>query len=102
MRKRSQSRPLLPAAHLAVMRRDNYFCVYCDNLADVVDHVIPYRIGGRSIRTNGVACCTRCNMLKRGNRTMVVYGLTYLAIKGESLKWLFNDIRNGLIDMDRL
>ncbi len=85
------------------MIRDNYICIYCkDAIADVVDHVIPFRIGGRSIKANGVACCRRCNMLKKNDRTMTAYGLMYLIRQGENIKWLTNAMKDRTIDTGRI
>lgn len=47
-----------------VLKEEDYCCHYCSDLADTVDHKIPQACGGTDARSNLVACCSRCNMLK--------------------------------------
>ena len=47
-----------------VFERDEGFCVYCGNPAREIDHVIPTKDGGKSIRSNLVCVCSRCNTKK--------------------------------------
>lgn len=54
-----------------VLLRDNYRCRYCgvytpDDLANI-DHVIPWKHGGRTRIDNLVTCCVECNK-RKGNR----------------------------------
>lgn len=48
-----------------ILRRDNYACRYCGQMAPdvklVVDHVIPVVLGGLDEPTNLVTACTDCN-----------------------------------------
>ena len=50
---------------LAVLARDGYVCVYCNQEADQVDH-IQSRVSGGSVfdPENLVAACRRCNQSK--------------------------------------
>jgi 5-methylcytosine-specific restriction endonuclease McrA len=55
-----------------VLKRDNYTCVYCNEEATEVDHVIPRAKGGGHELDNLVACCKRCNGLK-GSRSQAAF-----------------------------
>ena len=48
---------------LRIMSRDGWACVYCGEVADTVDHVVPksYRLNNRD--DNLVASCKECNAL---------------------------------------
>jgi hypothetical protein len=39
----------------------DHSCAYCGEPADTLDHVVPCKYGGLTIRSNLVACCRRCN-----------------------------------------
>lgn len=39
----------------------DHSCAYCGEPADTLDHVVPCKYGGLTIRNNLVACCRRCN-----------------------------------------
>jgi len=63
-----------------VFLRDNFTCQYCntkisDNLT--IDHVVPKSKGGKTIWTNVVTCCKKCN-LKKGNKTLQECGQVLL------------------------
>ncbi len=75
---------------IKILRRDSYACVYCGNIADVIDHVIPFSKGGKTIKSNGVACCSKCNHKKRDsmNENYLVKGLVHLARAGEDISWI--------------
>lgn len=75
---------------LKILRRDNYTCIYCGRLGAVVDHVIPRSKGGITTKANGVACCTSCNMKKKGNLDLpyITRGLFYLSTVGENTSWV--------------
>jgi hypothetical protein len=53
-----------------VLHRDGHRCVYCGvtaaNAELVVDHVIPYALGGRSLAPNLVTACNPCNPCNTG------------------------------------
>lgn len=54
-----------------VLHRDGFRCRYCGrevaNSNANIDHVIPWREGGKNTMANLVACCQECNKAK-GNR----------------------------------
>lgn len=55
-----------------VYKRDKYICQYClkkfDKKELTIDHVIPRCKGGKSVWTNVVACCNKCNS-KKGDKS---------------------------------
>ena len=51
----------VPLTRAALMRRDNYQCVYCGTRAETIDHVVPRSRGGTHAWENCVASCTKCN-----------------------------------------
>lgn len=62
--------------------RDKFTCQYCGKLLKnpkerTIDHVIPKSRGGKTVWTNVVLCCKKCN-LKKGNRTPEEAGLKLL------------------------
>jgi 5-methylcytosine-specific restriction endonuclease McrA len=62
--------------------RDKYTCQYCGKLLKnpkdrTIDHVIPKSRGGKTVWTNVVLCCKKCN-LKKGDRTPEEAGLKLL------------------------
>lgn len=52
----------------SILLRDRYRCQYCGNSFEghelTFDHVIPRARGGRTVWTNIVSACLRCNALK--------------------------------------
>ena len=54
-----------------ILERDDYRCCYCRKAVTFedanIDHVIPWRDGGRTDRANLVAACKQCNRFK-GNK----------------------------------
>ena len=44
-----------------VLKMHDYLCVYCGDVASVVDHVIPINKGGTDHLDNLVAACMTCN-----------------------------------------
>jgi len=83
------SRGFYSATATKILRRDGYTCVYCGNIADVIDHVVPYSKGGKTIKANGVACCNSCNMKKKGKllEEYLVKGMVHLVRVGEDVSW---------------
>ena len=77
-------------ARKAIEERDGGHCVYCGDFGSVIDHVLPIRHGGPTIRANGVLACSSCNTAKTGNLDIayLVTAFYHLLQKGESLKWL--------------
>ena len=51
-----------------IHNRDNGLCFYCGSPVAIekmhVDHVIPFVLGGRTIESNGVVACPKCNLKK--------------------------------------
>ena len=50
-----------PSRRAQIYARDNGLCVYCGDIADTVDHLIPQSHGGSSQWKNLVAACSACN-----------------------------------------
>lgn len=48
----------------AVLKRDNYTCGYCGQLAATVDHIVPKSRGGTDTYGNLIAACVACNQIK--------------------------------------
>ena len=57
-------RTRVPLTRAALMRRDNYRCVYCGRKAETIDHVQPRSRGGKHTWENCVASCRSCNHRK--------------------------------------
>lgn len=59
---------LLPKLRLAVMKKDNFRCVWCGYGAPQVnieiDHIVPVSQGGKNILENLQVMCHECNMAK--------------------------------------
>ncbi len=73
-----------------LLLRDRYTCQYCGkylkNPKDrTIDHVIPKSRGGKTVWTNVVLCCKKCN-LKKGDRTPEEAGLKLLR-QPKAPKW---------------
>ena len=73
-----------------LLLRDGYRCQYCGKLLKspkdrTIDHVIPKSRGGKTVWTNVVLCCKKCN-LKKGDRTPEEAGLKLLKPPKEP-KW---------------
>jgi len=70
--------------------RDSYTCIYCGNIANQIDHVIPYSKDGITAKNNAVACCRSCNVRKKGklSEEYLVKGLTHLVRIGEDISWV--------------
>lgn len=51
-----------------ILERDDYRCRYCGRRAQTldIDHVIPVSQGGKTIMSNLVTACSRCNRQKAG------------------------------------
>lgn len=67
----SQERYAWVSLRLQILKRDKYQCRYCacqlSNETANIDHVVPFKHGGRTTQRNLVACCLDCNKAK-GNR----------------------------------
>ena len=65
-----------------LLLRDKYTCQYCGKQLKnpkerTIDHIIPKSRGGKTVWTNVVLCCKKCN-LKKGDRTPEEAGLKLL------------------------
>lgn len=64
-----------------IFARDQNHCQYCGKKYSTselsLDHVIPRSIGGKSVWTNIVCACTKCNV-KKGGRTPKRAGMTLI------------------------
>lgn len=59
------SKKYLSVVERAVMKRDNYRCVYCNSGSSLtIDHVIPRSSGGSDDKENLATCCKKCNCSK--------------------------------------
>lgn len=47
----------------AILERDLYICVYCSDIANVVDHVVPWNWSQCDDPDNLVASCLECNLI---------------------------------------
>jgi 5-methylcytosine-specific restriction endonuclease McrA len=47
-----------------ILQETNYKCIYCNNLATTLDHIIPKSGGGQSLQSNLVGACETCNKSK--------------------------------------
>jgi len=75
-----------------IYKRDNYSCLMCGIRANkipedydgrltlkcgdtilVLDHIIPYSMGGQSCKENYQTLCDRCNG-KKGTKIMILHG----------------------------
>ena len=89
-----------------VLVRDNFRCQYCNTkvarpiqgakvrkLSEYTwDHVTPRSLGGKTIWTNIVTACFRCNT-RKSNKTLEQAGLTLLK-KPERPKWSLSLIKH--------
>jgi len=68
--------PELKLSRRTVFARDNYTCQYCGQQTHdlTLDHVVPRRLGGRTVWENVVAACRRCNT-RKGDKPLEVSGL---------------------------
>lgn len=66
-----------------VCLRDNFTCQYCGEKLPVsqlnYDHVVPRRLGGKTVWDNIVASCYPCNE-KKGGRTPAEAGMALLSV----------------------
>ncbi|MGK7388738.1 MAG: HNH endonuclease [Candidatus Cyclobacteriaceae bacterium M2_1C_046] len=59
-----------------IFKRDNFSCQYCGKSKELtLDHVLPKSRGGKSVWTNLITACKRCNTVK-GDNTPEEAGIT--------------------------
>ncbi len=74
-----------------IFERDGGMCVYCGNYAQEIDHIIPTKDGGMSIRSNLVCICRSCNTKKAHHLDDVIWftkAIFWLLKKGEDVSWM--------------
>lgn len=78
-----------------IWERDDGICIYCGEVGQQVDHVVPRSAGGPSIRANGVVACRRCNLAKLNqfdssaeSLLFITRAITHLRGRGECLTWM--------------
>ena len=49
----------------AIFIRDSFTCIYCGELAEQIDHIIPVHAGGSDKSYNLISCCKSCNSKKQ-------------------------------------
>lgn len=76
----------------SIWKRDGGICIYCGSPAQQIDHVVPVAKGGKSIKSNGVCVCRKCNYKKRDklDQEFLTRGIFWLLQQGENLDWLDN------------
>lgn len=72
-------RTRVPLTRAALMRRDNFRCVYCGRRAETIDHVHPRSRGGQHVWENCVASCGPCNH-RKADRLLSELGWTLRAV----------------------
>lgn len=73
-------RPIGDTQRRRILKRDNYTCVYCFELAMEVDHIIPYSYIPDNTDANLVASCRLCNSLA-GSMVFPSFIMKYQYIK---------------------
>jgi hypothetical protein len=63
MKNYSEIRHLTPAQKLKILERDAFICVYCNEPAECVDHIVPYSYFQNDDEDNLIAACNRCNAI---------------------------------------
>lgn len=64
---------ITPERRQAIYERDNFKCLYCDDLVEfknrTIDHIKPQTSGGKHNSDNLGLCCRSCNSIK-GRKTI--------------------------------
>ena len=71
-------------------------CIYCGNISESIDHILPRSKGGLSITENCVPACLACNGDKSNNEAFYWYGRQkfYDPRRAWALRaWMEGDIR---------
>ena len=48
----------------SILERDDFKCNYCGKKANHVDHIVPWKHGGKDTPSNLIAACRTCNLSK--------------------------------------
>lgn len=74
----------------AVLARDNYRCIYCNQASDRVCFVVPKCYGGLAIVNNAVVICRYCRTNKGYglNLDYITKGLQHIIRFGGSIDWV--------------
>lgn len=78
-----------------VLERDAHRCLYCDEPATTVDHVLPLSKGGTWRLSNLVAACECCNN-KKANHLLEVFlvrEIVYLQSRGQKISAILLRVR---------
>lgn len=89
--KGKRSRTFSPQFTKKIFERDKGTCVYCGAPAAEIDHVIPYREGGKGISSNCVCTCRSCNQAKKNHPNDDIYltrAIFWLLQCGENISWM--------------
>lgn len=78
----------VPLTKRGILTRDRHRCVYCNEKATTVDHIIPSSRGGKNSWENLVAACKKCNS-KKADKTLSQLGwkLDYVPFQPEGRMW---------------
>lgn len=82
---KNRLRPIGEAQRRRILKRDNYTCQYCFELATECDHIIPYSYIPDNTDANLVASCRLCNSIA-GSMVFDSFILKYQYIKREREK----------------
>jgi 5-methylcytosine-specific restriction endonuclease McrA len=63
-------------SRLDILARWSNRCVYCDGLAEHLDHVHPLSRGGEDVESNILPACASCN-LSKGAKTLAEWAETF-------------------------
>lgn len=47
-----------------ILQETNYRCIYCNNIATTLDHIISKSSGGSTLQSNLIGACEACNKSK--------------------------------------
>ncbi|WP_248185704.1 HNH endonuclease [Marinobacter goseongensis] len=81
-RRYSNNRNFIGTLKTAILERDQHRCQACGSTASElgelhrleIDHKIPWRVGGKTVMTNGQVLCTGCN---NGRKRYLHWGLPH-------------------------
>lgn len=76
--------------NMYIRERDGGLCVYCGDIGQVIDHVVPFSRLGPRVNGNLVLACSKCNVQKSDDLdpVMLLKAFRHLVKVGESTSWL--------------